>query len=163
MVAPLLCGAVIPGVGVLTAALLHKLWSLGGQLEPAEPLPAAPLHWQLEPPFMLLGLIILLDIVHRVLCKFKVPSSHTILMCRPHDHGTDSLALLVAFAHEVVTTPLPHDLLSPAQGQGSRNVLTFLCTVSTPDRPHLAVLCSAAEPSVGTDHRGAMSSSGFAA
>lgn len=77
MVAPLLCGTlagVIPGVGVLTATLLHRLWWLGVQLEPAESLPAEPLHWKLEPAFLLLGLIILLDFAHRMLCRFKVPS-----------------------------------------------------------------------------------------
>lgn len=90
MVAPLLCGAVIPGIGVLTAALLHKLWSLGDQLGPAEPVPAAPLHWQLEPPFLLLGLIILLDFIQKMLCRFKVPSSHAVLTCRPHVHETSN-------------------------------------------------------------------------
>lgn len=80
MVAPLLCGTlagVIPGVGVLTAALLHRLWGLGDQLEPVEEIPAQPLQWQLEPAFMLLGLIILLDVAHRLLFRFKVRETIT--------------------------------------------------------------------------------------
>ena len=75
MVAPLLCGTlagVIPGVGVLTAALLHRLWWLGGQLESEQLLVDEPLHWKLEPPFILLGLVILLDLAQRLLCRFKV-------------------------------------------------------------------------------------------
>ena len=87
MAIPILCAqqctitGVISSVGVLTAlavALLQSWMPFNVDHKSVEPqIYDEPLQWQLQPPFLLFVVIILLDICHRMLSRVKVSPHRT--------------------------------------------------------------------------------------